>query len=81
MQDLLGNNRSLENQTSQIGRFVKARGGSPEFTNMFVKLLDYYMKYQMKHDDAVIEEEIEFLFELTSSFMKHVVRLSQRDAV
>jgi len=48
---------------------------------MFVKLIDYYTKYQnnyVKHDAAVIEEEIEFIFELTSSFMKHLVRLSQR---
>jgi len=46
---------------------------------MFVKLLDYYAKYNnsyVKHDDAVIEEEIEFILEITSSFMKHLVRLS-----
>jgi hypothetical protein len=30
----------------------------------------------VKRDDAVIEEEVEFVFELTSSFMKHLVRLS-----
>ena len=46
---------------------------------MFLKLIDYYCKYQnfyVKHDDAVIEEEIEFIFEITSSFMKHIVRMS-----
>ncbi len=46
---------------------------------MFAKLVDYYSKYQnsyVKHDDAVIEEEVEFIFEITSSFMKHVVRLN-----
>lgn len=48
---------------------------------MFVKLVDYYAKYQnsyVKHDDAVIGEEVEFVIELTSSFMKHLVRLSYR---
>jgi hypothetical protein len=51
---------------------------------MFMKLVDYYTKYQnsyVKHDDAVIEEEVEFIFELTSSFMKHLVRLSYKAAV
>jgi hypothetical protein len=46
-----------------------------------VKLVDYYAKYQnsyVKHDDAVIEEEVEFVIELTWSFMKHLVRLSYR---
>jgi hypothetical protein len=48
---------------------------------MFVKLVDYYAKYQnsyVKRDDAVIEEEVEFVIELTSSFIKHLVRLSYR---
>lgn len=33
----------------------------------------------VKHDDAVIEEEIEFIFEITSSFMKHLIRLSAKE--
>ena len=45
---------------------------------MFVILIDYYCKYQntyIKHDDAVIENEIEFIFEMTSSFMKFLIRI------
>ena len=48
---------------------------------MFVKLVDYYTKYQnsyVKHNDAVIEEEVDFILEITSSFMKHLVRLAAR---
>lgn len=78
---VLGNEKSLENQIQQLGGFIKEKGGSPELANMFVKLVDYYAKYQnsyVKHDDAVIEEEVEFIIELTSSFMKHLVRLSYR---
>jgi len=81
---LLGNDKSLENQIPHLGAFIKQRGGSSELANMFVKLIDYYTKYQnsyVKHDDAVIEEEVEFIFELTSSFMKHLVRLSYKAAV
>jgi hypothetical protein len=79
LRQLFKNEKSLENQISNVGQFIKVRGGSTELANMFVKLLDYYTKYQnsyVKHDSAVIEQEIEFVLEITSSFMKHFVRLS-----
>jgi hypothetical protein len=84
LQTLLRNSRPLENQIAALGGFVKQRGGSPELSNMFVKLVEYYGKYQntyVKHDDAIIEEEIEFILEITSTFMKHFVRIAARDAV
>lgn len=78
VRQLFGNHKTLENQISTIGQYVKDRGGSPQLANMFEKLVDYYTKYQntyVKHDDAVVTAEIEFVFELTSSFVKHFVRL------
>lgn len=78
---ILGTPKSLENQIPALGSFIKAKGGSPELANMFVKLVEYYTKYQnsyVKHDDAVIEEEVEFILEMASSFMKHIVRLNAR---
>ena len=75
---LLGNSKTLENQIPLIGQFVKEQGGSPELVNMFQRLVDYYTKYQntyIKHDNAIIASEIEFIFDLTSSFMKHFLRL------
>jgi len=80
VQAILGNGKTLENQIPLLGQFVKKSGGSPEFSNMFLKLVEYYTKYQnsyVKHDDAVVEAEVEFVFEITSSFMKHLVRLHQ----
>jgi hypothetical protein len=82
VQTLVGNSKSLENQLPAVGAFVKERGGSPELSNMFGKLIDYYCKYQntyVKHDDAVIEEEVEFIIEITAAFMKHFVRLAGKD--
>ena len=84
LKSLLSNGKSLENQLSALGTFIKRRGGSTELASMFSKLVDYYTKYQnsyVKHDDAIIEEEVEFIFELTASFMKHLVRLSYKDTV
>ena len=82
LRDIFQNSKSLENQISFVGAYIKSNGGSSELSNMFVKLLDYYAKYNnsyVKHDDAVIEEEIEFILEITSSFMKHLVRLSLKN--
>ena len=84
VQALLGNSKAIENQLSAVGTFVKERGGSTELSNMFVKLVDYYCKYQntyVKHDDAVIEEEVEFTIEITAAFMKHFLRLAAKDTV
>lgn len=75
---VLSNEKSLENQISHVGNHITDRGGSKELANMFVKLIDYYGKYQnnyVKHNDAVIETEIEFILEITSSFMKHLIKL------
>ncbi len=79
LKQIFDNGKSLENQLPTLGTFIKGNGGSKELANMFQKLVEYYAKYQnsyVKHDSSVIEEEIEFLFEITSSFMKHLVRLS-----
>ena len=76
---LLGNEKSLENQLGEVGKLITNSGGSSELVNMFVKLLDYYSKYQntyVKHDAAVNSAEIDFIFEITSAFMKQLVRSS-----
>lgn len=81
LKDIFQNGKSLENQIADIGSFVSQNGGSKEFSNMFRTLVDYFSKYQntfVKHNDAVIEEEIEFIFEMTSSFMKHLVKMRIR---
>jgi len=82
LKEILGNGKSLENQKDELGRFLKEREGSPELRNMFQSMLAYYCSYQnshVKHNDDVNAEEIEIIFELTSSFLKHLVRLN--DAV
>jgi len=76
------NTKSLENQKSSIGQLIKGGGGSPQLCNMFMTLLGYYCQYQndhVKHNDSVNEHEIEFVLEITSSFMKHLVRIAQAE--
>jgi hypothetical protein len=79
LNEIFRNDKSLESQLNNIGQLVSDTGGSKEFSNMFSKLIDYYAKYQntyVKHDDAVIEDEVEFIFEITSSFMRHIIRVN-----
>jgi hypothetical protein len=78
---VFSNEKSLENQIPEIGRFISSNGGSKHFSNMFRTLVDYYTKYQnafVKHNDAVVEEEIEFIFEMTSSFIKHLIKMHHK---
>lgn len=81
LHELLGNHKSLENQIQPLGVFIKDRDGSPELANMFLKLIEYYAKYQntyVKHDAAVIEQEVLFIFEISSCFIRHLVRIFGR---
>ncbi|WP_343117074.1 hypothetical protein [Ostreiculturibacter nitratireducens] len=80
---ILNNAKSLENQLPEIGALVQKAGGSREFANMFNKLLEYYAKYQnahVKHADAVISAEVEFVLEVTAAFMRHVIRIAGEPA-
>jgi len=76
-QAIVGNEKSLENNVGKIGSLVNESGGSVEFRNMFNKLLDYYAKYQnehVKHDDDIVEHEIDFVLEITCSFLKTIIK-------
>jgi hypothetical protein len=76
--DLVGNNKSLENQADSLGVYIKDHGGSKEVQNMFHKLTDYFAKYQneyVKHSDSVIDVEITFVVELTCSMMKYLLQI------
>lgn len=78
LKSILDNDKPLEKQAPAIGSFLKDKKVSKEMVNMFVILMDYYCKYQntyIKHDDAVVENEIEYIFEMTSSFMKFLIRI------
>jgi len=74
--NILGNSKSLENQISPLGEYLKLRGSSKELINMFVTLTDYYSKYQntyVKHNDAIKENEVDLLVNLTSAFISFLI--------
>jgi hypothetical protein len=74
----LNNEKSLEGQIEFIGKHLKDSGVSSEVRNMFVKLIEYYSKYQneyVKHNDAIKQSEIELMINLTSSMIYFIIEI------
>ena len=77
VKQLLGNDKSLENNEREVYKILEEKQCSKEFINMFNKLLDYYIKYNdcnVKHDFNINKNEIEFIFEITYSFIKILIK-------
>lgn len=78
VKDLLNNDRSLENQISDIGNALKENGASKELRSMVVQIIKYYTDFQnahIKHNDKINDSEIEYIIELTSVVMKYLLRI------
>ena len=76
LKEILNNDKSMENQFSEIGKILKERGISDEIRNLFVKILDYYSKYQnnnVKHDSQINEMEVKYIIEQTSIFINFII--------
>lgn len=78
LKSILNNSKSLENQTSELGTFLKNKGVSNEVASMYWKLLDYFSKYQnsyIKHNDNVNTNEIELIVYLTGVFIRFLSKI------
>lgn len=77
LKELLHNEKSLENQISDLGSFLKEKGIQTEMRNMFTTMLKYYLQYQnnhVKHNDEINPIEMEYIIDLTSIFMKFLIK-------
>lgn len=84
LKSILSNDKSLEKQLPELGRWIQKSGGSKEFTNTFQKILDHYSNYQnehIKHNDNVIEEEVLYIFEQTTLFLRQLARLAKKEPI
>lgn len=76
VKQILGNGKSLENQTSELGR--KLGSYHTELRNLVTKTVDYLCKYQnqyVKHNDAVNPEEIDYIIEQTSATINFLIKV------
>lgn len=76
LKEILKNNKSIENQKNEVGKYLKERKVSTEISNLFWTVSDYYSKYQndkVKHSDNIPENEVEFLIYLTGSLIRFLL--------
>jgi|WetSurMetagenome_2_1015567.scaffolds.fasta_scaffold22084_2 hypothetical protein len=76
LKSLLNNKKSLENQSNDLGTFLKNKGVSTEVRNMFITLIEYFSKYQnnyIKHNDLVKRDEIDLIVNLTGAFISFII--------
>lgn len=77
---LFKNEKSLENQTENIGRYFKENNISIEISNMYIKLMDLYTKFNnnnAKHNDNIKEIEIDYMIYLTGNFIRLIVLIEK----
>lgn len=77
VKDLLSNDKSLENQLSGICTLLQKFGASKELMNMMHPIIKYYTDFQnhnVKHNDSVNKNEMEYVIELTSVIMKFLIK-------
>lgn len=76
LKSLLSNNKSLENQNSELGKYLKEQDISAECRNMFQTLNNYFQNYHnsyIKHNDKVQTKEVDLIVNLTSSLINFVI--------
>ena len=77
VKSVLSNNKSLENQNSELGKYLKEQDVSAECRNMFQTLNNYFQNYQnsyVKHNDKVQTKEVNLIVNLTSSLINFVIQ-------
>ncbi|ODS34885.1 hypothetical protein BEH94_10080 [Candidatus Altiarchaeales archaeon WOR_SM1_SCG] len=80
LKSILGNEKSIENQKNELGKYLKDKCVTTEIGGMYHTLLGRYTDYQnryVKHEDKIKEEEIEFMIYLTGTFMRFLMTLEK----
>lgn len=79
VKEILKNAKSLENQKSELGNFLKENRISGEIINLYTnKILKFYTDYQnnnVKHNENHDEIEVDFIFEQTVVLMRLLIKL------
>lgn len=78
MKEIFNNEKSLENQTKDLGQFLENNGISVPIRNLYSTVIGKYKDYQnnnVKHNDSSQAIEVDFLIELTTVLMRFLVQL------
>lgn len=81
LKKILSNQKSLENQKSPLGSWLKKKGLHSQVTNLYQTLLKEYQNYQndaVKHNENYSFDEVEFIIYLTGNFMRLLIQLANQ---
>jgi hypothetical protein len=85
LRDLMGNQKSLENQKDVLLPWMKSKGVHANVINMYHDLLfKHFAIYQndaVKHGEKYSPQEIEFMIYLTGTFMRLLIEASRSTGV
>ena len=76
LQEYLGNSKNLENNKSEICRYLSSKGVDAEFGGLLQPLLNTYKKINdkyAKHNDAMDERLLEFIMYQTGVFIRMII--------
>jgi hypothetical protein len=81
LKEVLGNNKSLENQQRELGIWLKAKGVHQQVTNLYSQLLfgpfRIYQNETVKHAGEYREQDVEFMIYLSGTFMRLLLQLQR----
>lgn len=78
VKELMKNNKSLENNTTDLCKELKNKNVTGEINTLFNRVLNFFTSYQneyVKHNDLVESNSVEFIFDITSSMLKYLCRV------
>lgn len=81
IQEIFSNNKTLENNKTEIGKMLKDNNINKEITNIYITIFDYYTKYQnnnVKHNEKCYDQEIEFILYLTCILIRTVITINNK---
>lgn len=82
IRSILGNDKSLENQKSELGNYFINKGVNKEISNFYTNLVfGFFATYQnnkVKHNDLFNDIEIDFVFNQTTILMQFLITLDKQ---
>lgn len=76
--ELFLNDKSLENQKNELGKYLENNNISVEIRNVYIKMFDFYTTYNnehAKHNSSVNCNEVNYLIYLTGTFIFLIIEI------
>lgn len=82
--ELFLNDKSLENQKSELGKYLENNNISIEIRNIYIKMFDFYTAYNnkhAKHNCSVNCNEVNYLIYLTGTFIFLIIEIENNKKI